>query len=34
VYGGVTTEDEMLVLFGDYFVVPPPESPVGSGSLP
>jgi cysteine-rich repeat protein len=34
VYGGVTTEDEMLVLFGDYYVVPPPESPVGSGSLP
>jgi len=32
VYGGFTTEDEMLVLFGDYYVVP--ESPVGSGSLP
>jgi hypothetical protein len=34
VYGGVTTEDEMLVLFGDYFIVAPPESPVGSSSLP
>jgi hypothetical protein len=24
VYGGFTTEDEMLVLFGDYYVVPQP----------